>query len=393
MSLRVCVVMKGASRLQGGLHESVPGLWAATAPFGVQGHLRASHDVYTDEDRHRYPDCVDLRTFPTRFPHAGGFSPSLLRGILGEDGWGAVSIQGLWEYPAYAGYRLARERGLPVIVSPRGMLDGWALRRAAIKKRLVGWLFHDRLVRGASCLHALNEEEARAFRRIGLRAPVAVIPNGISLPRLGERTNGARYRWPGSVRARRLLYLGRLHPKKGLPQLLRAWGRVVRDQQDWSLVIAGPDSNGTRAWLEARIDEDCLGSSVVLLDSVYGEDKAAIMESVDGFVLPSLSEGFSMALLEAASYGVPSVYTRACAFPELEARGGGLEVDSEPRQIERGMRELMGMDERERRAAGEAARRLVAERYTWDRAGEAMAAVCHWLAGGGDQPSCVQTTG
>jgi poly(glycerol-phosphate) alpha-glucosyltransferase len=185
---------------------------------------------------------------PTRGPDAWGYAPGL-RPALGAARLDLLHVHGLWMYYTYASLRWAHATGRPHMISPHGMLDPWAVRNSAWKKQLVRWAYEDRHLRGAACLHALCEAEATAIRAFGLNNPICIIPNGLDQPEArfeGER--GWQGRFPAAARV--LLYLGRLHPKKGLVNLLRAWAgfdrRAGSNGGEWYLAVAAGISSAMR---------------------------------------------------------------------------------------------------------------------------------------------------
>lgn len=176
---------------------------------------------------------LSVVTVPGKGPRRFGYAPDLERQLeaFNPD---VVHTHGLWTYTSVVSSRWQRRTGRPVIIHPHGMLDPWAVRNAAWKKRVAGWLFEYRHLRNAACLRALCDSEADAIRAFGLKNPVAVIPNGMDLPDLVEssslRVDGITSQLSTAVSQpqaaaspRTLLYLGRIHPKKGLANLIRAW--------------------------------------------------------------------------------------------------------------------------------------------------------------------------
>src|SRR5262249_37195453 len=142
------------------------------------------------------------------------------------------------------------------LVAPHGMMDPWALRQSRLKKRVAGLLYQNAQLRQAACIRALCESELRSIRAYGLKNPVCVIPNGIDLPQKPERKNPlAQARPPKDQRRKALLYVGRIHPKKGLVNLLKAWKGAIRAGftigEQWHLVIAGWDQEGHEAELKS----------------------------------------------------------------------------------------------------------------------------------------------
>lgn len=332
---------------------------------------------------------IDLSAAPPVRPFAFGFAPSLSR-MLDDARLDLIQAHGLWMYPSLASLRWSHRRGKPRVISPHGMLDPWALRRSAWKKRVAGILFEHGHLRGAACLHALNEAEARAIRAYGLRNPICIIPNGVEPPTDGVRAPPA---WAKDVSQedKVLLYLGRLHPKKGLANLVRAWSSVQRGgtARDWALVIAGWDQGRHERELKDLAQGLDLDSSVRFVGPQFDGDKAASYVFADAFILPSLSEGLPVAVLEAWSYGLPVVMTEACNLPEGFAAGAALRIEPRVESIQEGLRNLFAMPDLERRQRGESGRRLVAERFRWPRIAQQMKDVYEWVLGGGPAPACV----
>jgi poly(glycerol-phosphate) alpha-glucosyltransferase len=273
------------------------------------------------------------------------------------------------------------------------MLDPWAVKNSAWKKKIVGFLYENKHLRQAACIHALCMSEYEAVRAFGLKNPVAVIPNGVDLPELEEKH--PEVDWFQNIKDGKkvLLFLGRLHPKKGLVNLLHGWAKAEKlapgKTKPWQLVIAGWEQGGHRAELERLAADLGVEHDVHCIGPQFDEQKQATLARADAFVLPSLSEGLPMAVLEAWSYGLPVVMTRQCNLPEGFACGAALETEPEPDRIAESLLDLFSMSDTERTAMGRQGRELVKENYSWDRIGHEMAAVYKWMLGGGVAPSCV----
>jgi poly(glycerol-phosphate) alpha-glucosyltransferase len=188
-----------------------------------------------------------------------------------------------------------------------------------------------------------------------------------------------------------VLFLGRLHPKKGLPILLEAWRQVqlAGCGTEWILAIAGWDQGGHEAELKAYVQQEGLADSVRFLGPLFDSEKHAALANADGFVLPSYSEGLPMAVLEAWAYGLPVMMTYRCNIPEGIAAGAALSFMPEPASIEQGLRNFFLMSAAERLAMGQRGRKLVEERFTWDSVAMEMFSVHNWILGGGQPPPCV----
>ena len=380
--MRVGLLTAHASRRAAGVWVGVARLGRALAESGLDVEIFAIADP-SGADRAGW-DGPPLSLHDAFGAAAFGYAPRLARSLQARRP-SLLHANGLWMYPSLASLRWSRRVPSPYLIAPHGMLDPWALGRAIWKKRLVGWWFENAHLAGAACLHALTQAEARAIRAYGLANPICVVPNGVDLP---EQTTPARA--PGKE-GRILLFLGRLHPKKGLKSLLWAWQDVQREAAapDWLLVIAGWDQDGHRRQLERMAEELGIDRSVRFIGPRFDADKAASFAGADAFVLPSLSEGLPVAVLEAWSYGLPVLMTEACNLPEGFAAGAALPIGTGPAGIAPGLRRLFALSDAERRAMGARGRALVRQRFTWRQVAGQMTAVYQWVLGGGPPPSCV----
>lgn len=390
--MNVGVVVSSVSRSAGGLFLSVRYLSHHVKRSGPRVFVFSPSDRFSNEDI-RHWDGLDVRVSPKLGPGAFGYAPSL-GAALEEEQLDIVHSHGLWMFPSYIAWRWSLQHDFPLIISPRGMLDPWALRHSAWKKKLAGLAFQDAHLRRAACLHALCESEYEAMRAYGLRNPVAVIPNGIELPSLGQALPcvGRHAERPGEKL--RVLFLSRLHPKKGLPNLLHAWANVrvanPRLAGTWRLVIAGWDQVGHLRALERLASSLGVESSVEFLGGLYNEAKAAELARADAFVLPSLSEGLPMAVLEAWAAGLPVLMTPGCNLPEGFAANAALRIAPEPGSIGTALSLLFSMSEEDRQAMGTRGRRLVEERFAWPKIARDMCEVYRWVVGQGPRPDTVR---
>jgi poly(glycerol-phosphate) alpha-glucosyltransferase len=369
---------------------ALPPLVKALQRDGCAVRVFSIADRESDRDAAQWTD-TNLDVHNRWGPRAFGYAPELGK-ALDAAGLDLVHTHGLWMYPSVAASRWAARWNRPLVVSAHGMLDPWAVRNAAWKKRLAGWLYENRHLTRAACLHALNDAEYEAIRSYGLTNPVAVIPNGVDLPEPDEPS--ASPDWVEAPQRRRvLLFLGRLHPKKGLAGLLQAWAAVHRDMpaaaEGWQLTIAGWDQGGHEAELRRLAEALKLGETVRFVGPQFGPQKAASLAFADGFVLPSLSEGLPMAVLEAWAYRLPVLMTSQCNLPEGFAAGAALEIAPNADRMAEGLVAFFRLSEGERRAMGYRGRRLVEERFVWQGIASQMAKVYRWLVDGVERPAWV----
>lgn len=333
---------------------------------------------------------VPVNASPVRGPRGFGYA-SGLGSELGRKRIDLLHVHGMWMYPSIAARRWSARTRAPYVISPHGMLDRWAIKNSRWKKRIAILLYEGSHLHGAACLHALCEAEAQDIRAFGLTNPICIIPNGTEVA-AGLEPPPAPWRAELARDAKVLLYLGRLHPKKGLLNLLRAMHEVHRcaDEQprSWHLVIAGWDQNGHRAHLEAFAAQCGMAGFVHFVGPQYGDAKLATLCAADAFVLPSVSEGLPMAVLEAWTHGLPVLMTPQCNLPEGFAAGAAIRIECDPESIASGLQELFSMGENGLHAMGKAGVKLAAKDFSWAGIAERMEAVYRWLLGIGPRPDC-----
>jgi len=292
-----------------------------------------------------------------------------------------VHSHGLWIAPnVYAGHSAANG-GKPLVVSPRGMVAPGALQFSTVKKGMAWTLWQGPAYRNAALWHATSRQEADEIRAFGIRAPVAVVPNGVDLPNRVAHHSLCKSQ-------RTILFLSRLHPKKGLPVLLEAWRQLANDRPDWSVIIAGPDELGHRAALEEVVRQADI-PRIKFVGSVFGDEKEGLLTEADLFVLPTMSENFGIAVAEALGAGIPAIVTKGAPWQGLEANRCGWWIDQGVAPLLAALREGTAASASERKAMGLRGREWMRRDFAWDAIGREMAAVYRWIAGQGERPSCV----
>jgi glycosyltransferase involved in cell wall biosynthesis len=308
------------------------------------------------------------------------FSPALLadaRGAVMRADW--VHSHGLHVFPNWVFGREARRQGKPVAYHLHGMFDPWIRARSRKKKRVVGWLFENQNLAEARMFRALTSKEADQIRAAGIKGPIVTIPNGIDLieadeARAGYLTNLLELQ--PRKRPRRVLFLSRLHPKKGLDLLIPVWGRLAAQFPDWEVAIVGPDEGGYQKSLERMILECGVGDSCFIFPAVSGPLKHALIHDADLFVLPSYSEGFPMAALEAAAHRRAMILSSECNIPELTSEGGAWLCQPELPSLEIALKKALSTSDTERAQRGELGRVLIERRFSWKQVAADLEAAC-----------------
>ncbi|MBK1833644.1 glycosyltransferase [Roseibacillus ishigakijimensis] len=284
---------------------------------------------------------------------------------------------GLYVYPNFVFGREARRQGKSLIYHIHGFFDPWILGRSKIKKGLVNLLFEKRNLDSVSFIRALTNKEELQVRGFGYRGPIEVIPNGVDLEEIDavspEEALHARF---DKKRPKRALFLSRLHPKKGLDILIESWAGLGEVGKDWELLIVGPNEGGYQSEIEKMIKERNLGEQCRIMPPVRGLEKHRVFQSADLFVLPSYSEGFPMAVLEALANRKPCVVTSECNVPEMYEEGAVWQCLPNAESFRASLQEALGCGDSERQERGAIGRKMMEESYSWQSVARQLDSAC-----------------
>lgn len=328
-----------------------------------------------------FQDVVSYHTVPGFWRL--GLSPAMRTALCKEAAQAdIVHNHSLWMMPnVYAG-PAARRGKCCLVVSPRGTLSERALRRSRVLKRCMWLAGQARVLRDAHCLHATAQHEYEDIRRLGLEAPVAIIPNGVDIPRLPAMEPDQEISDP----PRKVLFLGRIHPIKGIDVLLQIWKTLEREFPCWELRIVGPDNCGYLPKMQQLATTLGL-QRARFLPPAYGPDKQAAYRSADLYVLPTHSENFGLTVAEALAHAVPVVVTKGAPWSGVEREACGWWPETNEDAIRQAMRTAMAIPTDQRRAMGARGREWMRHDFSWDRIGAMMAHTYQWLLRGGTVPA------
>ncbi|MEM9153698.1 MAG: glycosyltransferase [Cyanobacteria bacterium P01_F01_bin.33] len=389
--LSVAFVFGSASYRAGGLFNSVRKTACRIAKSGHEVTAIALDDESLQDDLVAAWAPLVPRLMRSKGPNAIGYSPDMTRALVSKN-YNIVHQHGIWQAFSRDVTLWGQRRGRPVVISPRGMLDPWALKKSKWKKRVASSLYERRNLRRAACLHALNSAEAAAIRAFGLENPIAVIPNGVSIPNLSVAH--CRPTCLKNDHRKVLLFLGRLHQKKGILETIKAWHLLKLSAPEvtcqWRLVIAGWDDGNYGRVLISHAERLNLLDDVTFSGRVLGEDKDALLSNAEAFILASFSEGMPMAVLEAWSFRLPVFMTNACNLPEGFKTGAAIELSTDPQMICQTLKQSLNSPQLS--DVGIRGRKLVEENFTWDKVVKELLQVYRWLTLGSERPNCVIDT-
>ncbi|MBV5323137.1 MAG: glycosyltransferase [Ilumatobacteraceae bacterium] len=325
-----------------------------------------------------------LKAFSMGFgPRRLGVSPEMRRWLNAEAASGRADIlhnHGLWMMPnVYPGWARLRS-SCKLMVSPRGALSAWAMNLNAFQKKIFWRSFQAQTLQRADGFHATAEHEYEDIRRHGFRQPVCILPNGIDVPPLMEKPQAGH---------RQLLFLGRIHPIKGIDHLLRAWQAVEHRFPDWELCIAGPCKGNYLAEMQTLAAQLRL-ERVTFGGPLYGEEKLRAYRAASLFVLPTHSENFGMTVAEALAAGTPVIVTQGAPWGGLERQGAGWWIEIGVAPLVACLEQALATPLAHLADMGHAGRAWMLRDFSWEQIGTQHLSVYRWLVEGGETPLCVR---
>ncbi len=381
--MRILHVITSLDPKQGGPPVVATRLAAAQASLGHQVEIVAYADPAADD---RFRTSVNHipgfdRVTVHLLPLTGGILTELLRGqgpawfrqhVAAFD---YLHLHGIWNPILLDAARAAARDARPYAVVPHGMLDPWCLYGQSfakrIKKQLALAVAYRRMINGAAFLHVLNADEGRLMEPLRLRPPTVVLPNGVFLGEVSPLPPaGAFYaKHPELQGQPYVLFLSRLHFKKGLDYLADAFALVAKERPDLRLVIAGPD-DGIADSLRLQLRGLGVEDRAHLVGPLYGPDKLGALVDCACFCLPSRQEGFSMAITEALACSKPVVISDQCHFPEVAEVGAGFVVPCDAAKVADALRSVLSAPAEATARMGAAGRELIVSRFTWPNIAE-----------------------
>jgi glycosyltransferase involved in cell wall biosynthesis len=376
--MRVIHVVPAIAEEAAGPSYSVPRLCESLIDHDINVELVALSSI------NNLPHLPYLKTFPFGLgPKRLGFSPKMKNWLKQEVSSGNVDIihnHSLWMMPNIYPLNAVRGSKCPLIVSPRGTLSKYALNRSTFQKKIFWHFLQASVLREAECLHATAVSEYEDVRRLGFKQPVCILPNGIDVPPPYKKVDSNR---------RKLLFLGRIHPIKGIDNLLHAWAVVEQKFPEWDLHIAGPDNGGYMAEMQALAKELKL-LRINFVGALFGNDKLQAYRKADLYVLPSHSENFGMTVAESLAAGTPAIVTKGAPWKGLQSEGAGWWIDVGVPPLVNCLEDALRISSAELSKMGILGREWMLRDFSWQHVGNEFNQVYEWLIHGGEVPSCVR---
>ena len=316
-------------------------------------------------------------------PKRLGISPDMKQWLRKEALSGECSIMhnhSLWMRTNTYATSATRGTNCKLVVSPRGTLSAVAMARSGLLKKLLKPVMYNPVMRSAAAFHATSNDEYRDIRAQGFMQPVAVLPNGVDIPEaVANKVNNKRC----------LLFLGRIHPIKGIDNLLKAWQMVQASFPDWELIIAGPGEDSHVEELKTLASKLDL-KNYEFSGPLYGDEKLAAYRQADLYVLPTHSENFGMTVAEALAAGTPAIVTKGAPWSGLEQESAGWWIDIGVEPLVVALESALIMSPSQLETMGNNGRIWMKRDFSWKKIGQNMREFYSWLIYGGSIPEFVK---
>lgn len=377
--MRILHILPSLDRLGGGPSKSVSDLAVHQALFGMEVTVftKASENPYLTQSPHP--------RLKLKFVGKDNFKNEL-KILINNSDFDVLHGHGVWQMPVHYMASLARKLGILYIVTPRGMLEPWALNAGKWKKKLAMLFYQRKDLQLSSCIHATATIEAQNIKNLGFTNPIAVIPNGINIE---EFPFSDAYK-VNEQPIRTVLYLSRIHPKKGIEILVEAWLLLSPSlRSTWKIIIAGNGDDDYMQSIKKLISSQKLNSEIEIVGPKFGKEKLDCYLNANLFVLPTYSENFGVVIAEALACGVPVITTKGAPWEDLNSHKAGwwIEIGAEP--LAEAFNKAMNVSDYERFRMGKNGRSLVENKYTITSAAKQMIELYKWLLIKGDKPEFI----
>lgn len=320
--------------------------------------------------------------FPT---DAIGRSPEMERGIKKSvQANDIVHAHGLWMQPTVYGFEAAKKIGCKFCLEIHGTLSNWALKTSRLKKFIsLNFLGQKSALKNADLLIATCEDEYKDIRNFGLHNPVAIIPNGVQIPSILSPKIVLPYK--------QMIFLSRIHKKKGLDILLKSWKLIQENHLDWELVIAGPINNSHAQEL-IQLSELTNCDRVKFIGEIHGNQISEILSKAYCFVLPTHSENFGIAIAEALACGTSVITTTGAPWSGLVDNDCGLWITLSVDNLTDALHDMMSRPLNQLAAMGHNGREWMRRDFSWDEIAQKTVRAYEWLLNPAkaDQPDFIK---
>lgn len=374
--MKILFFITSLSVKSGGPSRSVPMMAKGLSEGGVDVTLMT---LFSEDMNTHALDGTSVKLIVLQ----NGFISDEIGSLVQKEKFDVVQIQSLWSPVYHKLVNICRKLGVPYIITPRGMLEPWSLNQKKWKKKIALLLYQKRDLNHASCIYTTSEMEAKHVRELGIKAPCSVIPNGVE-------TDGYPCRDSKAKVQKQILFLSRIHIKKGIELLIEAWSHLYQQYPDWNVKIVGNGDEGYIKDLRQKINNLELEGCVEILPPVFGQAKVELYQGSSLFVLPSYSENFGMVIAEAMSCGVPIITSEFTPWDFLGDKKAGWCIRLQKDILINTLEEAMNMDSKVLYEMGQNAAGLVRERYDYRNVAQRTIELYDWVLSDNYKPSFIR---
>lgn len=381
--MKVFQTIAGIDKESGGPSYTVPAVCSNLNALGVDVELNllSSFNKGNRIGSTDFAICIHDRSFPSKL----GASSDMRTHLLSQGKKGDVfHTHGLWLMPNIYPYKISKAIGAKFVLSPEGMLTSWSLNRSKIKKGIVGVLGQYEAIRNADCIHVTAESEYEDVRNFGYSGPIAIIPNGIDIPEYYS----ARAESSGKA-FKKLIFISRIHPKKGIELLLEAWSKIHHIHSEWELEICGPGELDYINKIKKLIDS-IPDSRARYLPPIYDNEKQLFYDQADLFVLPTHSENFGVVVAEALSNEIPVIVTKGAPWSGVIEHDCGWWINNTLEELVNTLNTALTLPSQSLSDMGKRGRVWMEKDFSWKTISENMLSTYNWLYTKVDKPDFVR---
>lgn len=379
--MKICILTTLIDKNCGGPAYSVPILAKGLSLIGLDTTL------FFCKTDHMNTHIVDGTSVKLNIV-SQSISSSNLEHIILEENYNLIHCQNLWAPLYHRIAKIARKHKIPYMMTPRGCLEPWAYQGQDfvrnLKKKIAMFLYQKKDLQMAACILATSDMEAKNLRVLGIKAPIAVIPNGIDVSEYECRSIDNK-----SAIKKQILFLSRIHKKKGIEFLIDAWVFLKDKYPDWNVVIVGNGEESYISNLKDIIRKKCLQDCVEIIPPVYGEAKHKLYCDSALFVLPTYSENFGMVIAEAMSCGVPVITTKGTPWQVLNDRRLGWCIELSLENLIATLTEAIDLGQDELFAMGQCSSKYIYSTYQYTSVAAKNKTVYEWIVNKGEKPEYV----
>ena len=396
--MKIYHLLENLDDTYGGPAKSVPYLLKSLQKLEIEGQILSIK--YHDKE---YNEVVkkanlDWLSFPYNFIKKIRYSKALknyLMDVVKKEKNIILHTHNLWNNIPYLSFSLAKKYKIPYISSIRGALYPWSLNQGSFQKKIAWILFQKKILNKSSCIHVTNVSELEAVRNLGISSPIALVPNGINLDEFKTMNskNVSKVNLGLEENKNYILFLSRIHPKKGLEYLVRSWIKISKKYLNWDLLIVGPVyEEKYYKDLQNELSKNNLSKRVHFTGMLREKKRIDCYSASSLFVLPSHTENFGIAIAEAMAAKLPVITSRGTPWQEIEEYDAGWWVDLDWENIDKALAEALFCDGNILKKKGLNGFNLI-QKYDWKFQAQKMKKVYEWLLGNEEKPEFVFDAG